>query len=78
MPGGSWVTGILGYAVIVLTWLNQIFVEQGVPKDGKGWIALVTGNIAGLIGIFAKDFNKSNAPVPVAEAKTIPTLPTGG
>ena len=68
----NWITTGLGYAVIVLTWLNQIFVEQGVPQTGKEWIALVTGNIAGLIGIFAKDFNKSNAAAPVATAQAVP------
>lgn len=74
MPGGSWITGTLGYIAIIATWLNQILVEQSIPKDGKGWITLILGNIGGLIGIFAKDFNRSNAPAPVAEAKIIPPV----
>ena len=72
MPGRSWITGILGYAVIVLTWINQIFVDQGIPKDTKEWITLFAGNIGGLIGIFAKDFNKSNAPTPTPKAVDVP------
>jgi hypothetical protein len=70
--GASWITSILGYAVIVLTWLNQTFVEQGIPKTGKEWIAFGMGNIGGLIGVFAKDFNKSNAPKPEAVAHQVP------
>ncbi len=70
--GASWITSVLGYAVIVLTWLNQAFVEQGIPKTGKEWIAFGIGNIGGLIGVFAKDFNKSNAPVPEAVSKQVP------
>lgn len=54
-------TTALGIAVIVLTWLNQVFVEQGIPQNGKEWIGFLTGNIGGLIGLFAKDFNKSNS-----------------
>lgn len=72
MPGKSFITTILGYVVIVLTWLNQVFVEQGVPQTGKAWVAFLTGNIGGLIGVFAKDFNQSNAPAPTAESKPVP------
>jgi hypothetical protein len=63
MLTGSWVTSVLGYAVIVLTWLNQTFVEQGIPKTGKEWIAFGMGNIGGLIGVFAKDHNVTNSVV---------------
>lgn len=65
----SWTTSAIGYALIVLTWLNQIVVEQGIPKDGKGWITFVMGNLGGLIGIFAKDWNVSNSPSPAAATK---------
>lgn len=66
--GSSWITSVLGYAVIVLTWANQALVEQGMPTSGKEWIAFAVANIGGLIGVFAKDFNKSHAsrPEPVA------------
>jgi hypothetical protein len=70
--GASWITSILGYAVIVLTWLNQAFVEQGIPKTGKEWIAFAMGNVGGLIGVFAKDFNKSNAAKPEPVAQQVP------
>lgn len=62
--GASWITSALGYVVIVLTWLNQVFVEQGIPQSGKAWITFIMSNAGGLIGVFAKDFNKSNAPKP--------------
>jgi hypothetical protein len=74
VPGHSWITAGLGYAVIVLTWLNQVFVEQGIPHDGKGWITFLLGNVGGLIGVFAKDFNKSNAPKPDAAAHPVPPV----
>ena len=72
MLTGSWVTSVLGYAVIVLTWLNQTFVEQGIPKTGKEWIAFGMGNIGGLIGVFAKDHNVSNSGTN-AVAHTVPS-----
>jgi hypothetical protein len=55
------ITTIFGTIIIVLTWLNQAFVEQGIPKDGKGWVTFLIGNATGLAGLFAKDFNKSNS-----------------
>jgi hypothetical protein len=58
------VTGILGIIILIATWLNQAFVEQGIPKTGKEWIAFLVGNATGLVALFAKDYNKSNAPTP--------------
>jgi len=75
MPGNSWITACLGYAVIVLTWLNQVFVEQGIPKTGKEWITFGMGNIGGLIGVFAKDFNRTNSSSPKPEASIAPPAP---
>jgi len=69
--GSSWITGAFGYVVLVLTWLNQALVEQGMPQSGKEWMAFGINNAAGLIGIFAKDFNKSNAPVPQPTAHKV-------
>jgi len=69
-------TGILGVVLLLLTWINQIFVEQGIPKDGKGWIALLMGNAGGLVALFAKDYNKSNSPIATAEAHTVPEVDT--
>ena len=54
-------TAYTGTIIIVLTWLNQVFVEQGIPKDGKEWITFAIGNVTGLAALFAKDYNKSNA-----------------
>jgi hypothetical protein len=67
----SWITSVLGAAVIVLTWLNQVFVEQGIPQSGKEWMTFLLGNIGGLIGVFAKDWNQSNSPVPETVSKTV-------
>lgn len=69
--GTSWITSVFGYVVLVLTWLNQAFVEQGIPKTGKEWIAFLAANATGLIGVFAKDFNKSNAPKPEPTAHSV-------
>jgi hypothetical protein len=55
------ITGAFGAIIIVLTWLNQAFVEQGIPKSGKEWITFLLGNATGLAALFAKDFNKSNS-----------------
>ena len=72
--GASWLTTVVGGIVIVLTWLNQIFIEQGIPKNQKEWIAFLTGNAAGLIGLFAKSYNVSNsgtnAPAHIVTAPT--------
>lgn len=63
--GKSWITTVLGYITLVSTWLEQVFVEQAIPQTGKEWLMFIALNAGGLIGIFAKDFNKSNAPAPV-------------
>ena len=55
------ITSIFGTIIIAGTWLNQIFIEQGIPKDGKGWITFIITNATGLVALFAKDYNKSNA-----------------
>lgn len=54
-------TAYTGTIIIVLTWLNQIFVEQGIPQTGKEWVTFFIGNATGLAALFAKDYNKSNA-----------------
>ena len=69
--GTSWITSLLGYVVLFLTWINQMFIEQGIPKTGKEWVAFALGNVTGLIGVFAKDWNKSNAVNPTAVAKPV-------
>ena len=66
--GASWIPTVLGSIVIVLDWANQIFVEQGLPQTGKDWITFLMMNAAGLIGLFAKQFNVSNAPHPTTAA----------
>jgi hypothetical protein len=65
------VTTLFGSVIILLTWLNQAFVEQGIPKDGKGWITFLLGNVTGLVGLFAKDSNKTNSGTN-APAHTVP------
>ena len=70
--GASWATTVIGGAAILLTWLNQVFVEQGIPKTGHDWIQFAFGNVAGLIGIFSKSFNVSNSPTPVAPTAVPP------
>jgi len=55
------ITSIFGAIIMVLTWLNQAFVEQGIPTTGKGWITFLLGNATGLAALFAKDYNKTNS-----------------
>ena len=33
----SWVTSVLGYVIIGITWLEQVFVEQGIPQSAAEW-----------------------------------------
>lgn len=61
---GSMITTILGYIVIGSTWLEQIFVEQAVPQSGKEWLMFLAMNAGGLIGVFAKDFNRTGGTKP--------------
>ena len=67
------ITSIFGTIILVATWLNQAFVEQGIPKSGKEWFAFLVANATGLAALFAKDYNKTNAtavsPTHVAEVK---------
>ncbi|TSA51347.1 MAG: hypothetical protein D4R44_08150 [Actinobacteria bacterium] len=77
LMGKSWITSTLGYAVIVLTWLEQIISEQGLPATGKDWLGFLLKNVVGLIGIFAKDFNRTGGTVPALEGAPMitPTKP---
>jgi hypothetical protein len=67
------ITGIFGTIILVLTWLNQAFVDQGIPATGKAWITFLLGNATGLAALFAKDYNKSNSGT---NAPTHTVLPT--
>lgn len=55
------ITSIIGSGIIVLTWLNQIFLEQQLPTNKHEWFMFVVENLTGLGALFAKDFNKSNS-----------------
>jgi hypothetical protein len=67
------ITGIIGVVVIVATWLQQAIGDKPVPQTGKEWLTFLVGNLTGLIALFAKDFNKSNAPMPTPDAQTVKT-----
>lgn len=71
--GASWITTVIGSAAILLTWINPIFVEQGIPQNSKEWLAFAFGNVTGFIGIFSKSFNVSNSKDPAA-ATTVPPV----
>ena len=66
--GASWMTTAVGYAVMVLTVAQQVFVEHGFPTTTDGWFKFVGGIVTGMGIALAKDFNKSNSahPQPVA------------
>jgi hypothetical protein len=65
---GSWMTTAMGYIVVAATVAQQAISEQGIPSDTAGWIKLVGGIVTGIGLMLAKDYNKSNAPVPAADA----------
>lgn len=67
-------TTITGYVIIGLTWLQQVFVEQSIPQNGKEWIQFIIQNVMGLVALFAKDFNRTNSPVPAIETHPIDTV----
>lgn len=55
------ITTVFGIVIIVLTWLNQAFIDQGIPKSGKEWLTFLISNASGLAALFAKDYNKTNS-----------------
>lgn len=68
---GSWMTTAAGYAVVLISVVQQAFSESPVPSTAYEWITF-TGKIITGVGIaLAKDFNKSNAPNPITEAKPV-------
>ena len=64
----SWKTAAIGYAIIILTWLQQAFGEQAIPQNSREWLSFLTKNGLGLAAILSKDWNVSNAPASVAVA----------
>jgi hypothetical protein len=78
MPGNSWKTGLLGYVLIaldVLQFIGQAIEKQGIPSNFQGWIVTISGLAGGIGLIVAKDWDKSNAPVPTAVSNTVPPAP---
>ena len=71
MLGASWMTSLVGYAVMVLTVVHQVFTEHGLPDDVAGWIKFGGGILTGVGLALAKDFNKSNAPNPERTAQPV-------
>lgn len=71
MLGSSWMTTVVGYVVIVLTVVHQVFTESGLPSTVDGWVTFVGGILTGVGVALAKDFNKSNAPRPEPEAQKV-------
>jgi hypothetical protein len=69
------ITTIIGIVVIIATWLQQAIGDQPIPHTGKEWLTFLVGNATGLIALFAKDFNKSNAQNPTVDAQTVPKTP---
>ena len=71
MPRGSWKTASLGYIILALDIMKLIgdaVKTGGIPADLNGWIIFVTGLATGIGLILSKDYDKSNAPLPVATA----------
>lgn len=64
----SWKTAAIGYAIIILTWLQQVFGEQAIPQTSREWLSFLTKNGIGLAAIFAKDWNVTNSAAAVSVA----------
>ena len=71
MLGSSPLTSIVGYVMIVITVINQVFVEQGIPTTVHGWVVFVGGITTGIGLRLAKDSNVSNALNPSPDAKPV-------
>ncbi len=75
MPGGSWKTGIAGWAAVVadIAGLIAMTIEkQGLPKDASTWIVFGSVLAAGVGNILSKDYDKTNSSHPVAVSQTVP------
>lgn len=66
MLGHSWITSSLGYIALVATWGQQALIEQSIPQNRQEWVTFILGNLGGLIGIFAKDYNRTGGTQPAA------------
>lgn len=68
--GASWFTSLIGYIVMAgggALLVQDAIAEQGVPTDGKSWLAFVIG----LALRFTKQSNVSNAQKPMAVAQPV-------
>ena len=73
---GSWKTGAFGAVPLVGAAASLIAMAAGtMPPDGNVIITDFGLIGAGLVGMFAKDHNVSNSPVPVP-AKVVDPTPT--
>lgn len=71
MPRGSWKTAYAGYFILasdIAGLVAKAIQEQGIPSDPTTWIMFVALLGAGISSILSKDYDKSNAPEPVAVA----------
>ena len=78
MPGGSWKTGIAGWLLIVgdiAQMIAQTVEKEGIPTNTSAWITFGIALASGVGLIVAKDFDKSNAQQPRAEAVAVPDKP---
>jgi hypothetical protein len=66
--GASWKTSLAGYAALLVTAAQQVFVEQGWPKTGSEWTAFCGKLILAMGLLSAKDGNVTNSPVPLDHA----------
>ena len=62
----SWKTSLFGYAILILTWLQQVFISQSIPQNSKDWIEFLIKNGVGLAAVFAKDWDVTNSPASVS------------
>lgn len=65
---GSWMTTIAGYAVILMTVVQQALSGSALPGTVFEWISFAGQIITGIGLALAKDYNKTNAPNPLPDS----------
>ncbi|MFO0773697.1 MAG: hypothetical protein U0172_03415 [Nitrospiraceae bacterium] len=73
--GSNWMTTAAGLVVIIFTVAQQLLAQNPIPSTKQEWAAFL-GNVAvGVMGLVAKDFNKTNAPNPLPSSQPVEAKP---
>lgn len=73
--GSNWMTTTAGLVVIIFTVAQQLLAENPIPATKAEWAAFLGKLAVGVMGLVAKDFNKTNAPNPLPASQPVETKP---